>query len=455
MSMTTTEQLAHFITHLQYADLPEAVVLKAKQLTTDALGAQLAASTLPWSKSVYRFVQQQGGTQESTVVNYGMRTSTINAAFANCAFNHGFELDDNHGRTHVKGSSVTVGTTLAVGEQRHSSGKDFITALVIGYELMFRISMAIRPKAFERSHHPTGTIGAIGAAAITAKLHGMTHETTTHALGGAANNMSGFAEVSTSGRGHIKRIYGAMAATGGIRAALLAAEGMTGPKTTLNFGSGMFRSFEVDEETVNSLTEGLGEKWEILDVYHKVYAQDGFIQPMSEALELIREKHEFDVDDIDRIWVGTCKRAKNEVVGLVTHPTNLTDAQFCASFSVAQYLVTGGAGFNEYAEENLKDPRIIALSEKVVLEIDDEMESGYQRARLRGAKVVITMKSGEEFAEKIENLRPMTAQDLDTKFRALSQAVMDQEQSERLLNRLHRLEEVRDVSALLPLLTCK
>lgn len=453
MSMTTTEKLAEFINRLQYADLPEAVVLKAKQLTTDALGAQLAASTLPWSKSVYRYVQQQGGTPESTVLNYGMRTSAINAAFANCAFNHGFELDDNHGRTHVKGSSVTVGTALAVGEQRHSSGKEFITALVIGYELMFRVSMAIRPKAFERSHHPTGTIGAIGAAAITAKLHGMEHEVTTHALGGAANHMAGFAEVSTNGRGHIKRIYGAMAATGGIRAALLAVEGMTGPKTTLDFGSGMFRSFEVDEEAVNAITDGLGEKWEILDVYHKVYAQDGFIQPMSEALERIQAAHSLNVDDIERIWVGTCKRAKDEVVGLVRHPTNLTDAQFSASFSVAQYLVTGGAGFNEYAEENLKDPRINALSDRVVLEIDEEVEREFQRARLRGAKVVITMKSGEQFSEYVENLRPMEPQDLEKKFLTLAQVVMDEERSQVLLDRLRHLEDIRDVATLLPLLT--
>ena len=450
--MTNTSHLAGFATELSYADLPEEVVSKAKELTLGALGLQLAASTMPWSKVVYRYVQSQGGTPESTVVNYGLRTNAANAAFANAAFGHGFEMDDNHAQTSLKGSAVAIPTAMAVGEQRLASGKDYITALVTGYEVMIRAVQTIAPSLWARGNHPTGHVGALGAAVITGMLHQLDQKTLTHALGVAANHMVGFQEVPSSGRGHIKRIYGSMGAAGGIRAALLAAEGMTGPATTLDMGSGLLRSMDVKEENAGKLTADLGAKWHILDVHHKIYAQDGFIQPMSEAIQKILKAHTFDIEDIEEVWVGTNTRAKHEVVGLITDPQTIVDAQFSGNFSVALCLVKGGAGFLEYTEEALRDPRIRELSKRVVLEVDDEIEAEFQKTRPRGAKVTIRLKSGKELKERVDNLRSMTPDDVDAKFRTLSTVVLDKERSERLRNEVLNLEAVTNMAQLRPLL---
>lgn len=450
--MSTTEDLARTINELRFADLPDEVVLKAKQLALDAFGVQLAASTFPWSKVVYRHIRSQGGTAQSTVVNYGHRTTVMNAVFANSAFNHGFELDDNHARTSLKASAVAVPTALAVGEERLADGAQFITAMVLGYELMARAILSIAPSLWARGGHATGTVGAIGAAAITSKLHESDPETTRHALAIAANQMVGFTEVPAGGRGQIKRIYGSLAATGGIRASLLASEGLTAPKTSLDVGSGLFRAFEVTDEAAANMTAGLGYRWEILNVHHKVYAQDGYIQPITEALELIRQKHSFDIDQIERIWVGTNSRAKNELVGLIHHPTNIIDAQFSATFSVALFLVTGGAGIEQYTEKNLVDARIGALSDRVVLEIDDEVESEFKRVRPRGAKVRIELKSGEVLYEYVHNLRELSPEDLHTKFRSLAQLALPKERTEAILEAVDDLDSVRDVSNLARLL---
>jgi 2-methylcitrate dehydratase PrpD len=451
-NVSNTERLAGFATELQFADLPEEVVHKAKELTLGALGLQLAASTTPWSKVVYRYMQSQGGTPQSTVVNYGLRTSASNAAFANAAFGHGFEMDDNHAQTSLKGSAVAIPTAMAVGEQRLASGRDYITALVTGYEVMIRAVKTIAPSLWSRGNHPTGHVGALGAAVITGMLHQLDRATLTHALGSAANHMVGFQEVPSSGRGHIKRIYGSMAAAGGIRAALLAAEGMTGPATTLDMGSGFLRSMDVKEGDAGNLTADLGSTWHILDVHHKIYAQDGFIQPMSEALERIRATHSFNIDDIDEIWVGTNTRAKNEVVGFITDPQTIIDAQFSANFGVALFLVKGGAGFLEYTEENLRDPKIRELSKRVVLEVDDEIEREFQSVRPRGAKVVIRLKSGKELKEHVHNLRSMTPDDVDAKFRTLSTVVLDKDRSERLRHEILNLEGITNMAQLRPLL---
>jgi 2-methylcitrate dehydratase PrpD len=109
--MGQTADLVGFAAGLRYADLPGEVVAKAKDL------------------------------------------------FVNGTFAHGFELDDNHGRSGIKGGCVTVPAGLAVGELMLSSGTEFITALVAAYEVMLRVGVAARAGIVGRGHQPTATCG--------------------------------------------------------------------------------------------------------------------------------------------------------------------------------------------------------------------------------------------------------------------------------------------------------
>jgi len=453
--MTNIRDISRWVTELRFADLPGSVVEKAKEVALNSWGVQLAASTLDWSKSSYRYGRSQGGTPESTVVNYGFRTSAANAAFINGCFAHGFELDDNHGRTGIKGGSVTVPTALAVGERQLSSGKAFIAALVAGYEVMTRAGLAGYKGLHDGGHHPTGHLGGLGAAVITSKLLGFDVDTTAHALGIAITNLVGLsfsgADVK-SDRGYVKRTYGGTAAFGGIRAALLAREGMTSSESMFEPGAGFCRAFGIDEAGARMFTAGLGEEWEILRAHYKIYAQDGHIQPMTEALERIRQARSFGASEVEAVHIGTNRVAHDLIVGQIREPKDLTDAQYSANFSVALYLVRGGAGFQEYTEDNvLTDPEIIDLSRRVTLEVDPEIEAEFQRTRPRGARVTVRLRSGEQYTELVENLRAMTPEDIDEKFRRLSSVVLDPHRGQALLDQVRRLEQVRDVSALLPL----
>jgi 2-methylcitrate dehydratase PrpD len=175
------------------------------------------------------------------------------AAYVNGVFGHAFEMDDNHSRSAVKGGCVAVPTALAVGEHLLSSGQDAITAVVAGFEVMLRVGLAVRPGMISRGGHPTGNSGVFGAASVASKLLRLDALTTAYALGSAGTNIVDLSEIPAEGRGHLMRTFGGAPASAGIRAAQLAADGLTGPLTNLDCDANWDRSPAPSTSTTNTL----------------------------------------------------------------------------------------------------------------------------------------------------------------------------------------------------------
>ena len=243
-----------------------------------------------------------------------------------------------------------------------------------------------------------------------------------------------------------------MAGSGGIRSALLAAEGLTGPVSMLEGERGFCSTFGDETNNMTALTAGLGTEWQILRAHYKIYAQDGYIQPMTEALERIVRQHRFGPDDVAEIRAGTNRHAHEHRVGRIREHRDLTSAQFCANFSLALFMVRGGAGFHDYTEESLIDPGIIELSKKIHTYVDEEMEQEWQKTKPRGARITVKLNSGKTYTECVHNLRAMTVEDVNEKVRRLSAVAIGAEQCERLVTSVRDLDAVRDVASLVPLL---
>ncbi len=94
MATGITEQLALHTARVRFEDIPSAAIEKAKDCILDQIGVELIGSTLEWNKIAYRYVAEMGGRGESTVVNYGTKVPTVDAAFVNATFGQGCELDD-------------------------------------------------------------------------------------------------------------------------------------------------------------------------------------------------------------------------------------------------------------------------------------------------------------------------------------------------------------------------
>ena len=452
--MNESRILAKFVSDLKYEHLPPQVVARAKALILDQVGIMMACATLPWSKVIYDYVRDWGDCKaEATVAHYGYKTKVENAVFANSSFGHGFEIDDHYlpGESHP--GCISVPSALAIGEREHASGKDLIVAVVAAYEVMGRINRAITPSCSNRGFHAhTSISGPFGAAAAAGKILGFDPELMVNALSIAGSHSSGTKEYDQNG-GSIKRMHAGMAAHGGMRSALIAQKGITGPATILEGKHGFFQAF-ADEYKVNEITDGLGTDFKVvMGQGFKYYCSCGAMHSGLDALRILMAAHD-DIreNNIAEIVMGTNSNSRYHVDAKVT---DITSAQFSAPFSLAMTLITGTNGFKDYSEENLHNPRILNLSRKVKMEIDDEME---REAAKRGCRLTVKLNNGKTYVQKVEYCKglaenPLTRDEFDGKFRELASVVADKDTTEEILKTVYALDELKDVSTLVSLMS--
>lgn len=453
--MNESRELAKFVAQLKYEDLPPQVAAKAKDLVLDQVGIMMACATLPWSKNIYDYVCDWGDCKaEATVAHYGYKTKVENAVFANASFGHGFEIDDHYlpGESHP--GCISVPSALAIGEREHVSGKELMVAVVAAYEVMGRINRAITPSCSNRGFHAhTSISGPFGAAAAAGKVLGFDPELMVNALSIAGSHSSGTKEYDQNG-GSVKRMHAGMAAHGGMRSALIAKRGITGPPTILEGKHGFFQAF-ADEYKVNEITDGLGTDFKVvMGQGFKYYCSCGAMHSALDGLRMLIAAHD-DVraDNIAEIVMGTNSNTRYHVDAKL-NGTDIISAQFSAPFSLAMTLLKGSNGFADYCVENLRDQTILSLAGKVKMEIHEDMD---REAAKRGSRVIVRLKSGKSYEQVVEYCKglaenPLTRQEMDDKFRGLARVVADDETTGEILHTVHHLDELKDVNALVAMM---
>ena len=270
----TARALAAFVSGSRYEDLPPEVVDKTKYMVLDQIGCQLASSTLPWNALVYDHARSLGSVGQSRVVGYGLETHPESAALVNATFGHGFEIDDFHIGCLAHPGCVAVPAALAMAEQQHLDGRELLAATALAAEVLLRIGKASGYSAVvERGFHETSMQGPFGAAAAAAKALELDTDRTLNALSIAGSHASGTLEYGQSG-GDVKRLHAGIAAAGGIRSALLAEGGLTGPPTILEGRRGVFQAF-ANSFDASQAVEELGERYHLLGVGFKAYCLHG------------------------------------------------------------------------------------------------------------------------------------------------------------------------------------
>jgi len=447
-SETIALQLARYATALKYDDLPLDVINRTKLLVLDQLGVELVGSTLEWTQPVLKLIEYAPSSkQESTIVNCGRKTVAWDAAFVNATFGQGCELDDMAFGSAGHIGTATIPVAFAVGEREHSSGRQFLAAVVAGYEVMYRLMTAVHPHHAVRGFQSQGIGGPYAAAVVAGKILSLSECGMVNAIGIAGCHSAGSLEYDQSG-GEVKRMHAGLAARGGIQSAVLAQYGLTGPETIIEGKRGFCHIF-ADKSNPDLILRNLGQTFNIRNSWIKMYPAIATVHTAIAAVSELTHKYPVQPDEVVEIDVGIAEHSLLHGAAIY-QPTDVASAQFSLGFSIALQIAKRANDLHLYMDPKLwTDQEIIRLSQKVKAYADPEAE-GPKRTR---ACVDIKLTDGRILHAVQEYPRgspknPASDEELHQKFRTLAETVLTEQQIEELIPMVEKLEELDDISRL-------
>ncbi len=449
-----TRELADFVAGISYDALPEEVRERVKWLVTDLVGIALRArheaeSTPALLAAVERLGLGQG---DACVIGDARGYSPAAAALVNGTLAHSLDFDDTHARGSIHPSAPIVPAALAAAQMAGASGRELIAAIVAGYEVQIRLSLALVPKDhYDRGFHPTATCGVFGAAAAAGRVFGLSAEAIAHAFGIALSQAAGSMQFLVDGA-WTKRMHVGYAAMSGLIAASLAREGFRGAVDALEGKAGFLRSYAPRPVFEHAVAD-LGRVYETMAIAVKPYPACRYSHAAVDALLALRGAHGLEPDEVEAVEVGLPRTGWN-IIGdpesAKQQPQNVVDGQFSMPFVAAVALREGAMQWDHYAR-HIRDPQTLALCKRVRTVVDPAAEAEFPRymsavvrLRARGAaqEAFVQVAKGEP-----ENF--VTAAELAAKFDGLVGPYLPERSRAELARALAALDQAPDVGAVL------
>jgi 2-methylcitrate dehydratase PrpD len=428
-------------------DLPADVVKETKHHIVDTVAAMVSGAQLTPGLHALRFARAYGGEKIATVVASDMLTGPIEAAMVNGVLANADETDDNYSTGGAHPGCAIVPAALAIGEQNRIDGTRFIRAVALGYDVGLRaFKLVARGGVLSETHNIVGTFGASAACGCAVALDTRQMRTLVDYASQQAGAGIGAWRQDTE---HVEKsfLFGGMGARNGVTAAMLVQAGWTGVNDVLSGPGNLFESYapKTDPEI---LVRKLGEEFEVQNTIIKKWSTGGPIQSPLEAVSIIRQRHPFEPDEVQRINVRVATSAANKIDDSVM-------ANLSMQYLIAVMLIDKGLSFKAaHDDQRMRDPAVLRQKAKIKVIADESLERLLPR---RVAIVEITFSDGTTITERNDAVRgspenPMTSEEVIAKARDLMVPVLGNEKSGNLIDKLFVLEDVRDIRELRPLL---
>ncbi len=391
-----SRSLAGFAAGLRFEHIPAPVLRRAEDLFLDWFASALAGKGARPVETIGRFMQRMGPAEGPSEILVDRRgSSPLVAAACNAAASHFAEQDDVHNGSVFHPAAVVFPPALAVAQALGRSGRELLTASVAGYEVGIRVG-----EFLGRSHykvfHTTGTAGTLAAAAAVGHLLRLSPEQMLHAFGSAGTQSAGLWEFLRDAADS-KQLHTAHAASAGLTAAYLAADGFTGAQHILEGTRGMAAGMSHDADP-SRLTDGLGSRWTLAETSFKFHASCRHTHPAADALLRLMNEHRLAADAVKRV-VAEVHQGAIDVLGPVTDPQTVHQAKFSMGTVLGLVALQGRAGLGEF-DAGYRDPSVMAFRDKVEMVLDPEVDGAYP-ARWIG-KVTVETVDGRRLAARVD-----------------------------------------------------
>lgn len=457
-SRAVTQAYARFALELAFEDIPADVVEIAREQILATLGSCYAGSKMPGAASVAAGLRILGTGSASTLFGAPGRMPAPSAALYNSAVAQIIEWDDWVIISHT--GAAVVPTAFAVGELAGASGRDVITAVVVGNEINGRTSRAIQRGAYVGNSMPNHQIET---PLVASRLLGLNTVQAQRAV-----SHSGFLAMESCPIGWMsdsKVLCNGLPAMWGIVAASLAGQGLVGNLDMIEHPAGLLSTVSevVDEK---ELLEGLGSEWYTRTLNTKRHPSCAYnLSAIECALALRARIPGFDPFRVSRLvvegpgvmlYVASRFQALEPDVYRQIEQEAITHVALCfdAGYGVMAALVDGDLGYRQYLRERILSPEIAHLRSCIQFRADAAMHAAYYADYQYGARVRITMNDGREYVEERRQLLGARDRPFDhaIKFREGASGLLEPERIEvaiRALRELDRCSDVRHVTGIL------
>jgi 2-methylcitrate dehydratase PrpD len=462
MAAEATTKLVDFLAQCRYEDLPTSTLAAAKREVLDTLGTTLAGNLAPGCREVVSPVEEWGGAKESTLLGYGRKVPSPFAALANGTMAHAWDFDDTHDRAVLHAGVSVIPAALAMAERKGGvKGKDFLCAVALGIETVCRMGLATKYGPNTTGWMLTPLYGYFGAAAAGAKVLGLDQEKMHHALGIAYSQAAGNVQCVLDGA-LTKRIQAGLAAQGGTLAALLAHKGLTGARDIIQGKFGLYNVYQRGELNLEPLVKGLGRNFEVENLSFKPYPCCRFVHSTLDAAIKIHRGKPTPSQDIQEIIISVNQQGLNAVchpLDVKANPKTVVDAQFGIPYAAAAALIKGKLGLDDFTEQAIRNPEVIALAQKVNPRLDPEMERSGSR-EISPSVVEVKTRKGEVYSQRVDLPKghpqnPLSDEELAAKFLDCARHAarpLREKNLERIVEIVYNLEKLDDLSPLVRLM---
>ena len=397
-------------------DVPGAVREKCIDLAVDIVGLCVTARDETYVQATLAGCDDDG---PCTAIGHTRTLSATAAALVNGTAAHGEDFDDTFEGGPVHAGAVVVPAVLAACERHGLDGAAALRGIAIGVEVLCRLSLVTPKLVHKAGFHPTAVFGAMGAAAGVAAALRLDAKQTVDALGIAGSMASGIIEYLAEGA-WTKRMHAGWAAQSGLRAALMARAGFSGPRTVFEGTHGLFHGFahKIDGN-YDALLGDFGTRWVTETLAFKPYPCGTMTHPYIDCARRLAAqgvKDEQIAEIVCDVGEGTVHRLWEPLAAKQT-PASGYAGKFSQPYCIAAALVRGNVGLGDFTDDAVKDAVALSVAAKVRYRVDPQNPypnefTGHVRATLVDGRVIEERQPHFRGGAK----EPLTRQDIEQKF---------------------------------------
>jgi 2-methylcitrate dehydratase len=454
MNETITARISRWAADLQFDDLTDDAIREAKRYLLDSLGCALGGYQQHDVKLALGVMDEVGAEGPATVIGTGRRMDPVSASLLNALMVRVMDYNDIYWKQDPSHPSDIIPAALACGERAGKSGRGLIVGIVLGHEFEMRLCEAAFPGIRERGWHHA-TLTAFVSPMVAAKLLDLDWEQMQHAIGISGSRMATLGAVTAGKLTMMKNTVDPMATQSGVLAALLAERGYTGPEHVIDGKEGLAHCMG-PEWKLELLEDGLGDGFRITQCGMKAFPTEALTHaPISCTLDLIKE-NDLAPDQVEQVHIRSLARAADILADPTKYdPRTKETADHSLPYVIAAAVAERQVTPLQFTDEKIMDPTIRAQLNKVEVVADPEIEALFPELQ----RVIVTVHTidGRELTKQIDYPKgdprnPLTDAEIEEKFDALAEPILDDDRRGRIKDATWALDELDSITGLMELL---